>query len=79
MQSCIFRGKSYQIADHHSNTLLLCKFPTSADAKGKTWLLFGVRISLELQTQTTSAKSLPRTFTQMPQALKFSAEQLWLN
>lgn len=79
MQSRISRWKSYRIGDHHSNTLLLYKFPTRVDAKGETWLLFGVRISLELQTQTTSAKSLPRTFTRMPQALKFSAEQLRLN
>lgn len=65
MQSHILRWKSYRIAYHHSNTLLLRKLPISLETEGEIQLLFRVGISLEYQGQTTGADSLLRTFTRM--------------
>lgn len=77
-QSLIFRWKSYQIADHHGNILLLYKLHISLDKEGEISLLFRVGISLEYQGQTTGANYLLRTFTHMSEAWKFCFEQLRL-
>lgn len=54
-QSLIFRWKSYQIADHHGNILLLYKLHISLDTEGEIPLLFTVGISLEYQGQSTGS------------------------